>query len=87
VRGGDSAALAAVPQCYSVCCRDNSKVRRVDKSKSTHELPISQQVCVVCPFCSCRSTYNAVARDFPLSARQVLENLKKRAQQVRGCLS
>jgi hypothetical protein len=28
------------------------------------------------------STYNAVARDFPLSARQVLENLKRRAQEV-----
>jgi hypothetical protein len=31
--------------------------------------------------CSC-STYNAVARDFPLSARQVLENLKNRAAEV-----
>jgi hypothetical protein len=29
-----------------------------------------------------RSTYNAVARDFPLSARQVLENLKNRAAEV-----
>uniref|UniRef100_A0A383VF86 Cyclic nucleotide-binding domain-containing protein n=1 Tax=Tetradesmus obliquus TaxID=3088 RepID=A0A383VF86_TETOB len=29
-----------------------------------------------------RSTYNAVARDFPLSARQVLENLKSRAAEM-----
>lgn len=40
--------------------------------------------CVCCCCVSC-STYNAVARDFPLSARQVLENLKCRAQEVRRC--
>lgn len=28
------------------------------------------------------STYNAVAQDFPLSARQVLQNLQQRAQEV-----
>eukprot|EP00775_Hariotina_reticulata_P002549 gene2549-2852_t len=29
-----------------------------------------------------RSTYNSVARDFPLSARQVLENLRRRAAEL-----
>lgn len=34
-----------------------------------------------------RSTYNAVAHDFPLSARQVLQNLQQRAQEVGPGLS
>jgi hypothetical protein len=32
----------------------------------------------------CRAQYNAVASDFPISARQVLENLKNRAEEVIG---
>lgn len=47
-------------------------------------------LCSVCPAAACctlssvllHSTYNAVAQDFPLSARQVLQNLQQRAQEV-----
>lgn len=38
--------------------------------------------CLLLPPVVPRSTYTAVARDFPLSARQVLENLKTRAAEV-----
>lgn len=47
-------------------------------------------LCSVCAAAACwplssvllHSTYNAVAQDFPLSARQVLQNLQQRAQEV-----
>lgn len=43
---------------------------------------VSRTTAAGVPCCQPHSTYNSVARDFPLSARQVLENLKLRAQEV-----
>eukprot|EP00775_Hariotina_reticulata_P003994 gene3994-4245_t len=60
----------------SDCFAEVAYFTEVPKAEAVQSLTVCRVLVIP------RSTYNSVARDFPLSARQVLENLKTRAAEL-----